>query len=43
MENIKWDKILPGNAPNKAYETFHFILSDLYNTAFPKTEMEIKT
>ena len=25
-EDTKWDKILPNNYPDKAYETFHFIL-----------------
>ena len=25
LENIKWDKILPNNSPDKAYQTFHFI------------------
>ena len=29
LENIKWDKILSSNYPDKAYETFHFICSDL--------------
>ena len=43
LENIKWDKILPDNCSDKAYETFHFIFSDLYDTAFPKREIEIKT
>ena len=42
-ENIKWDKILPDDSPDKAYETFHFIFSDLYDTEFPKRETEIKT
>ena len=43
QENIKWDNILPANSPDKAYETFHFIFSDLYDTAVPKREIEIKT
>ena len=43
LGNIKWGNILPANSPDKAYETFHFIFSDLYDTAFPKREIEIKT
>ena len=42
LENIKWDNVLPNNSPDKAYETFHFICSDLYNTAFAKRETEIQ-
>ena len=29
--------------PDKAHKTFLFIFSDLYDTAFPKREIEIKT
>ena len=36
LENTKWGKILPDNSPDKTYETFHFIFSDLYDTAFPE-------
>ena len=36
-------KKLPDNFPDKAYETFHFIFSDFYGTAFPKRDIEIKT
>ena len=43
LENIKWDNILPTNSPDKTYETFHFIFSDLHDTAFPKRKIEIKT
>ena len=43
LENIKWDNLLPGSSPDKAYETFHFIFSELYETAFPKREIETKT
>ena len=43
LKNIKWDKILPDNSPDKACETFHFIFSDMYDTAFPKREIKIKT
>ena len=43
LENIKWDNILPSNATDKAYETFHFIFSVLYDTAFPKRKIEVKT
>ena len=25
LEDIKWDKLLPNNSPDKPYETFHFI------------------
>ena len=34
LENIKWDKVSPNYSPDKAYETLHFIFSDLYETAF---------
>ena len=40
LENIKGDKILLDNSPDKAYEIFHFIFSDLYGTAFPKREIK---
>ena len=43
LENIKWDDILPVNSPDNAYETFYIIFSDLYDTAFPKREIEIKS
>ena len=42
LENIKWDNILPAKSPDKAYETFYFIFSDFYGTAFPKRKFEIK-
>ena len=34
--------MFPENFPNKAYETFHFIFSNLYYTAFSKREIETK-
>ena len=40
---IKWDKVLPNDSLDKAYETFHFIFFDLYDTAFTKREIEMKT
>ena len=40
---IKWDKVLPDDSLDKAYETFDFIFFDLYDTAFTKKETEIKT
>ena len=43
LGNIKWDKILPDSSPDKAYKTFHFFFSDLYDTSFLKRETEIKT
>ena len=43
LENKKQDKFLPDNSPDKVYGTFHFIFFDLYDTAFPKREIEIKT
>ena len=43
LENIKWENILPANSPDKTYETFHFTFPDLYDTAFQKREIEIKT
>ena len=43
LENIKWDQLLPSNAPNEAYNIFLKIFSDLYNVAFPKKEIEIKS
>ena len=43
QENIKWDNILPANSPDKAYETFHFIFSDLYDTAVPKRDLQISS
>ena len=43
LENMKWDNILPAKSSDKAHETFLFIFSDLYDTAFPKREIEIKT
>ena len=36
LENIKWDQLLPSNAPNEAYNIFLKIFSDLYDVAFPK-------
>ena len=42
LENINWDRILPNDSPDKAYETFHFIFSDLYDTAFPKKKLKLK-
>ena len=42
LENIKWDNILPANSPDKAYETFYFTFSDLYDTAFPKMKLKLK-
>ena len=35
--------ILPAGSPGKGFETFHFIFCDLYDTTFPKREIEIKT
>ena len=43
LENIKWDKILLDNSPDKAYEISLYIFSDLYDTAFPKRETDINT
>ena len=43
LENIKWDQLLPSNAPNEAYNIFLKIFSDLYDVAFPKKEIEIKS
>ena len=43
MENINWDQLLPKNAPNDAYDIFLNVFSDLYDIAFPKKEIEIKT
>ena len=43
LENTKWDRILPNNSPGNANETFYFISSNFYDTAFPKKEIEIKT
>ena len=43
LQNIKWDNILPAHSPGKAYESFYFVFSDLYDTAFPKREIEFKT
>ena len=43
LENIKWDQLLPSNAPNEAYNVFLKIFSDLYDAAFPKKEIEIKS
>ena len=36
LENIKWDQLLPSNAPNEAYYNFIKIFSDLYDVAFPE-------
>ena len=41
-ENIKCDTIITNNSLDKAYETFRFIVSDLYDKAFPKREIETK-
>ena len=35
--------MLPNNSPHKAYEAVHFVFSDLYDTAFPQREIEIKS
>ena len=43
LENIKQVKLLRDNSSDKTYETFYFIFSGLYNTAFSKKEIEIKT
>ena len=43
LENINWDQFLPSNAPNEAYNNFLKIFSDLYDIAFPKKEIEIKS
>ena len=43
LKNIKQDRILPVNSPDKAYETFHFSFSELHDTAFPKRKIKIKT
>ena len=42
LENITWDKVLPYNSPDTAYETLHFIFSDLCDTTFPKREIKTK-
>ena len=34
---------MPSNAPNEAYNIFLKIFSDLYDVAFPKKEIEIKS
>ena len=43
LENINWDQFLPSNAPNEAYNNFLKIFSDLYDVAFPKKEIEVKS
>ena len=43
LENINWDQFLPSNAPIEAYNTYLKIFSDLYDIAFPKKEIKIKS
>ena len=43
LENINWDQFVPSNPPNEAYNTYLKIFSDLYDIAFPKKEIEIKS
>ena len=43
LENIKWNQLLPTNSPDKAYDIFLKVFYDLYETAFPKKIIEIKT
>ena len=42
LENVKWDKILPDNSPDKAYGIFRFIFCDLNNVHFQKEKLELK-
>ena len=43
LENIKWDQLLPSNAPNKAYNISLKIFSDLYDVAFRRKKIETKS
>ena len=43
LGNIKWGQLLPSNVPNEAYNIFLKKVSDLYDVAFPKKEIEIKS
>ena len=43
LKNIDWNKFLPLDSPNLAYDNFLKIFSDLYDIAFPNKEIEIKT
>ena len=35
--------MLHANSPDKTYETFNLVFSDLFDTAFTEREIEIKT
>ena len=43
LEIIKWDQLLPSNAPNKAYNISLKIFSDLYDVAFRRKKIETKS
>ena len=43
LKNIDWNRFLPLDSPNLAYDNFLKNFSDLYDIAFPNKEIEIKT
>ena len=43
LKNIDWNRFLPLDSPNLAYDNFLKIFSDLYDITFPNKEIEIKT
>ena len=43
LKNIDWNRFLPLDSPNLAYDYFLKIFSYLYDIAFPNKEIEIKT
>ena len=42
LSNVVCDRFVPSNASSEAYNSFLKVFSEIYGTAFPKKEVEIK-